>query len=56
MQDVVDVSGDFDGDGWNYLGSYRQSTAEWRIWTSGFNFTLGGHPKPTITGHLKTDI
>ena len=37
-QDYLDVSGDFDGDGRNDLATYRQSTSEWRIWTSGSNF------------------
>ena len=36
--DYVDVSGDFDGDGRNDLATYRLSTSEWRIWTSGSNF------------------
>jgi hypothetical protein len=38
VQDLVDVSGDFDGDGRNDLGTYRLSSGEWKIWTSGFNF------------------
>ncbi len=42
-QDYVDVSGDFDGDGRNDLATYRLSSSEWRIWTSGSNFA-----KPTV--------
>lgn len=37
--DYIDVSGDFDGDGRNDLAIYRKSSSEWRIWTSGSNFT-----------------
>ena len=39
VQDYIDVSGDFDGDGRNDLATYRKSSSEWRIWTSGSNFT-----------------
>lgn len=42
-QDYIDVSGDFDGDGRNDLATYRLSSSEWRIWTSGSNFA-----KPTV--------
>ena len=37
-QDYVGVTGDFDGDGRNDLATYRRSSSEWRIWTSGSNF------------------
>ena len=43
VQDYLDVSGDFDGDGRNDLATYRKSSSEWRIWTSGSNFA-----KPTV--------
>lgn len=39
VQDYIDVSGDFDGDGRNDLATYRKSSSEWRIWTSGSNFS-----------------
>ena len=32
------MSGDFDGDGRPDLATYRRSSSEWRIWTSGSNF------------------
>ena len=38
MDDYVGVSGDFDGDGRSDLATYRRSSAEWRIRTSGSNF------------------
>ena len=37
-EDYVDVAGDFDGDGRPDLATYRRSSSEWRIWTSGSNF------------------
>ena len=37
-QDFVGVEGDFDGDGRADLATYRLSSSEWRIWTSGSNF------------------
>jgi hypothetical protein len=37
-EDFIGVSGDFDGDGRKDLATYRRSSAEWRIWTSGSNF------------------
>ena len=39
VQDHVGVSGDFDGDGRLDLATYSPTSAEWRIWTSGANFT-----------------
>ena len=42
-EDYVDVPGDFDGDGRPDLATYRRSSSEWRIWTSGFNFA-----RPTV--------
>jgi hypothetical protein len=36
--DYVGVEGDFDGDGRADLATYRLSSSEWRIWTSGSNF------------------
>ena len=38
VQEYVGVSGDFDGDGRPDLATYRPSSSEWRIWTSGSNF------------------
>ena len=38
VQDCVGVSGEFDGDGRPDLGTYRLSSGEWRLWTSGSNF------------------
>jgi hypothetical protein len=37
--DYVDVTGDFDGDGRADLATYRRSSSEWRIWTSGSKFS-----------------
>ena len=42
-EDYTDVAGDFDGDGRADLATYRRSSSEWRIWTSGSNFS-----KPTV--------
>ncbi|HJS08521.1 MAG TPA: hypothetical protein VJ809_12705, partial [Pirellulales bacterium] len=36
--DYIGVSGDFDGDGRTDPATYRLSSGEWRIWTSGSNF------------------
>ena len=38
VEEYVGVSGDFDGDGRPDLATYRPSSSEWRIWTSGSNF------------------
>ena len=38
MEDYVGVPGDFDGDGRSDLATYRRSSAEWRIRTSGSKF------------------
>jgi len=38
VEDFVGVPGDFDGDGRPDLATYRLSSGEWRIWTSGSNF------------------
>ena len=37
-QDYVAAHGDYDGDGKLDLATYRLSTGEWRIWTSGSKF------------------
>jgi hypothetical protein len=46
-EDYVDVGGDFDGDGRQDLATYRKSTSEWRIWTSGSKF---GTPTVMVWG------
>ena len=37
-QDYLAAHGDYDGDGRADLATYRLSTGEWRIWTSGSSF------------------
>ena len=38
LPDYLGVHGDYDGDGRADLATYRLSTGEWKIWTSGSNF------------------
>ena len=64
--DYLDVSGDFDGDGKADLATYRRSSSEWRIWTSGSNFatpmvmvwgSVGDRPVPAdFNGDRVTDF
>ena len=66
MEDYVGVPGDFDGDGRSDLATYRRSSAEWRIRTSGSNFltstvmvwgTAGDVPLPAdYNGDRVTDL
>src|SRR5688572_5886082 len=66
MDDYVGVSGDFGGDGRSDVATYRRSSAEWRIRTSGSNFltstvmvwgTAGDVPLPAdYTGDRVTDL
>ena len=66
VPDHVGVPGDFDGDGRLDLATYRLSSGEWRIWTSGSKFltsivtvwgTAGDLPVPAdYNGDRVTDL
>ena len=66
LVDYVAVPGDFDGDGRLDLATYRRSSSEWRIWTSGSSFVTptvmvwgeaGDRPMPAdYNGDRVTDL